>query len=150
LDVGGLYQTTHEYFNGYGEELSAELSLGAVLSSSFASFAGTGPGLDVDSDRLLVLGLPNGVEGVEPVPPATFPKSKAVPGVLGVLLPKEAKAPVPKPKADAPAVGEATFAVLKGEIALKGLERPPWELSPPPKRFELEKAREDCPSRDSL
>jgi hypothetical protein len=150
LDVGGLYQTTHEYFKGNGEELSTELSLGAVFSSSFVSFAGAGPGLDVESDRVLVLGFANGVEGVEPVPLATFPKSKAVPGVFGVLLPKDAKAPVPKPNADAPAVGEAMLAVLKGEIALKGLPRPPWELSPPPKRFELEKTREEAPSRDSL
>jgi hypothetical protein len=59
-----------------------------------------------------------------------LPQSNAVPGVLGVLLaePKEAKAPVPRPKL---ANGEATLAVFSG--VLRGL-RLPWELSPPPKR----------------
>lgn len=47
------------------------------------------------------------------------------PGVFGVLAePKEAKAPDPKPKADeAPTDGEGAF-VVRGEIALNGLDRP--------------------------
>ena len=58
--------------------------------------------------------------------PATeweFPKSNAVPGVLGVFAedPNEANAPVPKPKADdAALVGEATFVVAKGVMPLRG------------------------------
>jgi hypothetical protein len=151
LEVGGLYQTTHEYLSGNGDVLSTDPSLCAAVSSSFDSLTGTGSALGVDSGRGLVLGFPNGVGGVEPIPPAAFPKSKAVPGVLGVLeAPKDANAPVPKPNADAPAVGEATFAEFKGEMALKGFERPPCELSPPPKRLELEKARDEFPSRESL
>lgn len=58
------------------------------------------------------------------------------PVVLGVFAvePKDANAPDPRPNAEeAPAEGEETF-VDRGEIALKGLERP-WELSGP-KRFE--------------
>ncbi len=60
-------------------------------------------------------------------------KSKAVPGVLGVFPedPKEAKAPDPKPKAEeAPDEGEAML-VESGVMALKGLERPWEEVSPP-------------------
>ena len=57
--------------------------------------------------------------------PAALAKSKADPGVFGVLptLPKLANAPLPKPKADdAPApVGEATEEVVMGLMALKGL-----------------------------
>ncbi len=57
-------------------------------------------------------------------------QSNAVPGVLGVLFaePKEAKAPVPRPKL---ANGEAAPAVLSGVLMRL---RFPWELSPPPKR----------------
>ena len=46
-------------------------------------------------------------------------------GVLGVFVaPKDANAPEPRPKAEeALAEGEETF-VERGEIALKGLERP--------------------------
>ena len=74
---------------------------------------------------------------------AVGPKSSAVPGVLGVLTadPKEANAPVPKPKAEeAPAVGEATPVVVNGETALKGLDLP-CEDESPPKRLLLEKVR---------
>ena len=72
------------------------------------------------------------------------PKSSAVPGVLGVLTaePKEANAPVPRPKAEeAPAVGEATPVVVNGEMALKGLDLPCDDS--PPKRLVLEKVRGD-------
>ena len=66
-----------------------------------------------------------------------MPKSKAVPGVLGVLVaePKEANAPEPKPKAvDAPEVGDAMLPVANGGMALKGLDLPPWDDVPPLKR----------------
>lgn len=56
-------------------------------------------------------------------------KSKAVPGVLGVLLaePKDAKAPDPRPKAEEPAVvGDASAPGVNGEMPLKGL-RPPCD-----------------------
>lgn len=65
------------------------------------------------------------------------PKSRDVPGVLGVFAeePKEAKAPEPRPKAEeAPDVGEETL-VDNGEMALKGLDLPCEEMSPP-KRLE--------------
>lgn len=55
---------------------------------------------------------------------ADLPKSKAVPGVFGVLFaePKAAKAPEPSPKAgDFPAVGEATELAVNGALELKGL-----------------------------
>jgi hypothetical protein len=64
-------------------------------------------------------------------------KSKAVPGVLGVLVaePNEAKAPEPSPKAEEPPiVGEARALVVSGGMALKGL-RPPCEDESPPKRL---------------
>lgn len=67
--------------------------------------------------------------GVDAVgaPATAFPKSKAVPGVFGVLVadPKEAKAPEPKPKALEPAiVGEDMPLVVRGVTVLKGLLRP--------------------------
>lgn len=65
------------------------------------------------------------------------PRSKALPGVLGVFAeePKEANAPEPSPKAfDAPADGEETPVERGEDMALKGLDRP-WELSGP-KRFD--------------
>lgn len=63
-------------------------------------------------------------------------RSKVPPGVLGVFVdePKDANAPEPSPKAfDAPAEGEET-APERGDMALKGLDRP-CELSGP-KRFD--------------
>lgn len=73
---------------------------------------------------------------------AALLKSKAVPGVLGVLVdePNEAKAPDPRPKALEPATGEDIPLVLKGVTVLKGLFLP-WE-EVLPKRLELEKSRE--------
>ena len=66
--------------------------------------------------------------GVDGAPVVTALKSKAVPGVLGVLVadPKDANAPDPRPKADDPTVvGEARPVPVIGEwMALKGL-RPP-------------------------
>lgn len=61
------------------------------------------------------------------------PVSEEAPGVLGA--PNEAKAPEPKPNADEAFVeGDAT-PPERGDIALKGFERP-WELSGP-NRFEV-------------
>lgn len=62
------------------------------------------------------------------------PNSSAVPGVFGVFTaePKEANAPVPRPKAEeAPVVGEAMPVVVDGEMALKGLDLPCEDESPP-------------------
>lgn len=75
---------------------------------------------------------PAPVEGVE------LPKSREVPGVLGVFAedPNDAKAPDPRPKADeAPLVGEAAFVVVKGAMPLNGLDLLLKDPSPPPKRF---------------
>lgn len=72
------------------------------------------------------------VEGVE------LPKSRDVPGVLGVFAedPNDANAPDPRPKADeAPLVGEAAFVVVKGAMPLNGLDLLLNDPSPPPKRF---------------
>lgn len=73
---------------------------------------------------------PDGVRA----PPTTFPKSKALPGVFGVLedAPNEANAPEPKPKAvEAPAVGDDTAAGDANGMALKGFDFPCDEVSPP-------------------
>ena len=59
-------------------------------------------------------------------------RSDEAPGVLGV--PKEANAPEPSPKADEALVEGEETPPERGEMALKGLERP-WELSGP-KRLE--------------
>lgn len=67
-----------------------------------------------------------------------LPKSRDVPGVLGVFAedPKDAKAPDPRPKADeAPLVGEAAFVVVRGAIPLNGLDLLLKDPSPPPKRL---------------
>lgn len=69
--------------------------------------------------------------------------SIAVPGVLGVLaeVPKDAKAPEPRLKAEeAPVVGEATLVVVKGAMPLSG-GLPPGVLSPP-NRLVAEKVRD--------
>ena len=72
-------------------------------------------------------------------------KSKAVPGVLGVLPdePNDAKAPDPNPKADeAPVVGEATLVVVTGAMPLNGFDLLLKDPSPP-KRFVGWYGRED-------
>lgn len=63
-----------------------------------------------------------------------LPKSSDAPGVRGVFpeLPKEAKAPEPRPKADeAPLVGEAMVDVVNGEMPLNGLLLLLKDPSPP-------------------
>ena len=54
-----------------------------------------------------------------------FPKSKAVPGVLGVFAadPNDAKAPDPRPKAEE-ALADATVFVFRGGTLLKALGLP--------------------------
>jgi hypothetical protein len=123
------------YFNGHG-----------ALGSSGAEGAGavscerTAPG----SLRALLVALGWGIflsAEVADMPAGMLAtaalKSKAVPGVLGVLVaePNEAKAPEPRPKAEEPPiVGEARALVVSGGMALKGL-RPPCEDESPPKRL---------------
>jgi hypothetical protein len=147
LDVGGLYQTTQEYLNGAGVNVSADVVLDVLASSSLVSFLLTGSIFEVDlvraNGRALSF-LTAGVTGVG-APEATLPKSNAVPGVFGVFVadPNDAKAPVPRPNADeAPEVGDEMVLVVKGETVLKGL-RAPCELSAPPKRLEPENIRDD-------
>ncbi len=96
-------------------------------------------GVDMDSFRVVFRALCAGlsflsdkVVGAGPAMAADL-KSKAVPGVFGVLAaePNDANAPEPSPKAvDAPAVGDVSPLGVIGERALKGF-RPPWEESPP-------------------
>ena len=95
--------------------------------------------MDIDSFRMLLTTLLTGLsflsDGVVGVGEdiAAALKSKAVPGVLGVLAadPKEANAPEPSPKAEEPpVVGEASPPGVNGGIALNGF-RPPWDESPP-------------------
>jgi hypothetical protein len=148
LDVGGLYQTTHEYFSGAGVKVSRDGVLEVLTSSSLVSLLLTVSGFAADFVRAKGTVLSLFVAGVAGAgaPEATFPKSNAVPGVFGVLVaePNDAKAPVPKPNAeDAPVVGEATLFVVKGAMLLNGFERPPCELSTPPKRFEPEIIRDE-------
>jgi len=89
--------------------------------------------VDIDSLRMLLTTLLTGLsflsEGVagEGDDMAAALKSKAVPGVLGVLAadPKEANAHEQSPKAEEPpVVGDAKPPGVKGEMALKGF-RPP-------------------------
>lgn len=63
----------------------------------------------------------------------TVLKSKAVPGVLGVLVaePNDANAPEPRPNADdPPVVGDASPPVVSGATPLNGF-LPPCDESPP-------------------
>jgi hypothetical protein len=108
--------------------------------------------MDVDIDSLRALltifpaGLSLGVVGRVVVAEGVDLKSKAVPGVLGVLAaePKDAKAPEPRPKADEPpaVVGDANPLGVSGETPLNGF-LPPCDESPP-NRFALEKVRWGC------
>jgi len=88
--------------------------------------------------------LSNSVRGVSAVDVAVL-KSNAVPGVLGVLAaePKDAKAPDPKPKADA-APGEDTLAidVFRAGMPPKVLARPGVVGSLELKRLDAEKPLE--------
>ena len=139
--MGGLYQITQVYFNGQG-----------VLGSSGPAELGVSSEVVVDSDSFralftaLLAGLSFfslGVAGVV-AEVAVVLKSKAVPGVFGVLVadPNDAKAPEPNPKADEPAVvGEARPPPVNGEMALNGF-RPPCDEVSPPRRLVAEYVRE--------
>jgi hypothetical protein len=94
-----------------------------VGPDAFSFLSGTAPGTAAELAALL--------------------KSKAVPGVFGVLVadPNDEKAPDPRPNAaEALPVGEDIVAVDSGVMFLKGSVRPPCEL-PPPKRL-LAKSRD--------
>lgn len=130
------------YFNGHGilgsrgAEATAVSSVALVESDSLEALC-TGL-LEVFSFR-----SPGVVGGAAELVAAVL-KSKAVPGVFGVLLaePNAANAPVPRPNAEEPAVvGEARLVLVKGEMALKGFLPPCDELSPP-RRFEAENVRD--------
>tara|TARA_R110002003_G_scaffold337_1_gene18835 strand:- start:3910 stop:4275 length:366 start_codon:yes stop_codon:yes gene_type:complete len=118
-------------------------------SSPDAVIGSSGIDADIDSFRALLTILLGGlsffsagvvgIAGLDEV--AAVLKSKAVPGVLGVLVadPKDAKAPEPRPNAEEPpVVGEATLGV-KGDTPLNGF-LPPCDESPP-NRFAAEKVR---------
>lgn len=140
LGVGGRYQTVHVCLSGHG-----------VAGSNGAEGSGASSGMvavDVDSlcalftvlltdFSLLSVGVAGDVAAI-----AADLKSKALPGVLGVLAeePKDAKAPEPRPNAvEPPVVGDARPPGVKGGIALKGF-RPPCDESPA-NRFVDEKER---------
>lgn len=140
LGVGGRYQTTQVYVSGHATEKSG----GADDTEVFSGMVG----VDMDSFRMLLTTLLTGLsffsDGVagELADMAADLKSKAVPGVFGVLVadPKEAKAPEPRPKAvEPPVVGDASPPGVNGEMALKGF-RPPCDESPP-KRLVVGKVR---------
>lgn len=128
------------YLSGHGALKSGGADRLAVFSGIDS--------VDIDSLRMLFTTLltglsffSDGVVGVGDDMAAAL-KSKAVPGVLGVLAaePKEANAPEPRPKAEEPpVVGDASPPGVNGEMALKGF-RPPWDESPP-KRLVAETVR---------
>ena len=147
MDVGGRYHITQLYFNGHGDPRSVQ-SLDVPSVELVAVFL-----VEVDSVRVevgfsffpalsanVVVVVTCGCDE-----DAALLKSNAVPGVFVVLVadPNEEKAPEPNPKAaEAPPVGDDIPAVVRGEMLLKGLERPPWELPPPNRLFA--KRREVC------
>ena len=103
------------------EDIEA-LALTSVLSPSFSRFS-----------LLVAVGV------------LEMPKSRDVPGVLGVFVvdPKDAKAPEPRPKAeDAPVVGVDAPVVVKGEIPFNGFALSP-ALPSVPKRFVAEYVRDE-------
>lgn len=138
--MGGRYHTAQVYLSGHG-------ALKSGGADGLAAFSCIGA-VAIDSFRMLLTTLLTGLsffsEGVVGAVDdmAAALKSKAVPGVLGVLAaePKEANAPEPSPKADEPpVVGDASPPGVNGGMALKGF-RPPWEESPP-KRLVAETVR---------
>jgi hypothetical protein len=112
----------------------------------------SGIDVDIDSLRALLMIFPEGlsflsagVVGLLVVVDVLDLKSKAVPGVLGVLAadPKDANAPEPRPKAEEPpVVGDAKPLGVSGATPLKGF-LPPCDESPP-NRFVLERVRWGC------
>jgi hypothetical protein len=81
----------------------------------------------------------------------SFSGSEVTPGVLAVFEdPKEAKAPEPSPKALEAPLEEGVVNPAVGVVkALYGFDLP-CDDSPPPKRFALDKLREDSVLEESL
>lgn len=129
--MGGRYQTTQVYLSGHG-----------TLGSSVTDELIESSGIDAETDSLralftILLGglslFSTGVDGAATAAVAADLKSKAVPGVFGVLFadPNDANAPDPSPNAEEPpVVGEASPPGVNGETPLNGF-LPPWEESPP-------------------
>ena len=116
MAVGGRYHTAQVYLSGHGALKSGGADGVEVFSGIKA--------VDIDYLRILLTTLLTGFsflsEGVagEGDDMAAALKSKAVPGVLGVLAadPKEANAPEPSPNAEEPpVVGDAKPPGVKGE-----------------------------------
>jgi hypothetical protein len=123
---------TQVYLSGHGVSAPEDDEVAAVASSLVTLWSPTATALSFCSSSFLSF-LSPGVAG-EAVDPVALLKSKAVPGVFGVFDadPKEANAPLPRPNAeDAVEFGDVTPDVLKGAMALKGLERLCEEVSPP-------------------
>jgi len=128
------------YLSGQGEPRSVEGRFDDEASSSLEAVVERLAAKSVRENPLSRFSLGVGGTGL---PFVALLKSKAVPGVLGVLAedPNDANAPDPRLKAEdaeAPEVGDDMPDVLKGEMALKGFRLP----SAPPNRFEFGKARE--------
>lgn len=143
--MGGRYHTIQVHLSGQG--ILGSSSPDDIMESS-------GIGVEMDSLRalliILLVGrsfLSMGVFGtlvVENV--AAVLKSKAVPGVFGVLVadPNDANAPEPRPNADdPPVVGEVKPPVFNGATPLKGF-LPPCDESPLPNLFAEENVRCGC------
>ena len=126
MDVGGRYHTTQVDLSGCS---------GAVFEALLAKD-------EEDACVFTLSPLISFPESFSRLSTELEPKSRAVPGDLGVLAddPKDANAPEPSPNAEeAPAVGEATLVVDEDSV-LKGLGLPCEDVSPP-KRLEDEKVR---------
>jgi hypothetical protein len=131
LEVGGRYQITQLYFSSHGDALSVDsLYAPSEPDEAFLVVVDTLRGAD-DTFSLFPLFSTRVVVAVAACDweaAAALLKSKAVPGVFGVLAadPNEEKAPDPRPNAaEAPPVGDDIPAVVRDGIVLKGLERPP-------------------------
>lgn len=129
LEVGGRYQITHVCLSGHaGPGSDAELleAVSSVLEDVVVF-------VEVERVRVGIFFsmVSRGVGGVDfcaaevcEVSPRCA-KSKAVPGVLGVLVAEpKPNAPLPRPNADdAPGFGDVMLEVARGEMVLKGLVR---------------------------
>jgi len=115
---------THVYFSGQAASDPLATAEGDSVTDGGIPLAYETDLFDADllssfSDSFLSCGAAE--VGVESGP---LPKSKAVPGVFGVLAvePNDANAPDPSPNAeDPPTLGEATVLALRGVLALNGL-----------------------------
>lgn len=119
--MGGRYQTIHVDLRGCSLSVEA-----VVLSDDAEPFAFT-VSVPVPSTSCVSFFSPELFEE---------PRSNVPPeGVFGVLAedPNDANAPDPRPNADEAFIDGDDAPAERGDIALKGLDRP-WELSGP-KRF---------------